>query len=48
MSTGQIILILGVSMVAMGILLATVGECILGHQKKKILRQIGHEYIEKK
>ena len=44
MSTGEIILTVGIVLIVFAFLIFIIGECLLHYQKKKVLRQIDHEY----
>lgn len=44
MTTGQFIMAAGICLTAAALLLAIVGSILLHHQKKRVLREIDHEY----
>lgn len=44
MTTGQIIMVVGICLTAAALLLALVGSILLHQRKKQVLRKIEHEY----
>lgn len=44
MSTGQMILTIGIVLIVTGALTTLIGECLLYSQKKNVLRRIDKEY----
>lgn len=44
MTTGQIIMVVGICLTAAALFLAFIGSILLHHRKKRVLCEIEHEY----